>query len=158
MQSTILALFGLVACANAFTVATPFPHRSTQCARVSTAPTCVISYKLAAAAGTAAVVGGGVAIKKVLDKRPKKDSPEVAATRAALSSMSSLSDLSEMKLEQDGTEGRVVGVWKEYIKSDGRKWYYNTETRKMTWMVPDEIKKLDEVSAAAAKKNEERGA
>ena len=51
----------------------------------------------------------------------------------------------------------MAGVWKEYIKNDGRKWYYNTETKKQTWIVPDEIKKLDEVSAAAKAKNEARG-
>ena len=35
--------------------------------------------------------------------------------------------------------------------------YYNTETKIQTWMVPDEIKKLDEVKAAAAAANEKRG-
>ena len=44
------------------------------------------------------------------------------------------------------------------IKSNGRKWYYNTETKIQTWNVPDETKKLDEVSAAAVAANEARGA
>ena len=37
------------------------------------------------------------------------------------------------------------GVWKEYVKADGRKWYYNTETRVMQWTVPEPFCKLDEV-------------
>ena len=86
----------------------------------------------------------------------KKEDPNVAAFRSTLGSMDSLAGLSDLKLEVEGKEGRVVGVWKEYIKGDGRKWYYNTETKIQTWMVPDEIKKLDEVKAAAAA-NEKRG-
>ena len=71
--------------------------------------------------------------------------------------MAGLEDLKELSLEREnGKEGRVVGAWKEYIKSDGRKWYYNTETSVQTWMAPDEFKKLDEVAAAAAAANEER--
>ena len=35
------------------------------------------------------------------------------------------------------------GVWKEYVKADGRKWYYNTETRVMQWTVPEPFCKLD---------------
>ena len=38
-----------------------------------------------------------------------------------------------------------AGVWKEYVKADGRKWYYNTETRVMQWTVPEPFCKLDEV-------------
>ena len=59
----------------------------------------------------------------------------MTAARASLSSMQSLSSLSSMKLEleEDGKAGRVAGPWKEYVKNDGRKWYYNTETSKMTW-------------------------
>jgi hypothetical protein len=55
------------------------------------------------------------------------------------------------------SQGRKAGDWKEYIKSDGRKWYYNVETKKMQWKVPEEFVKLDEISAAAAAKNEARG-
>ena len=33
-----------------------------------------------------------------------------------------------------------AGDWKQYTKRDGRKWYYNTTTKKMTWIVPDEFK------------------
>ena len=93
--------------------------------------------------------------KKVL--RIKED-PKVTDFRSSLAGMESLSGLSDLKLErEEGKEGRAVGVWKEYIKADGRKWYYNTETKKQTWIVPDEIKKMDEISAAAAAKNEARG-
>ena len=45
--------------------------------------------------------------------------------RESLAGMESLSGLSELKLEREEQEGRKAGVWKEYIKSDGRKWYYN---------------------------------
>ena len=93
--------------------------------------------------------------KKLLPK--KKEDASVTAFRSSLAGMDSLSGLSELKLEQDGREGRKAGVWKEYIKGDGRKWYYNTETKIQTWKVPDEIKKLDEVAAAAAAANEARG-
>lgn len=70
----------------------------------------------------------------------------MSAFRSSLGSMDSLSGLSELKLEMEEKEGRKVGVWKEYIKADGRKWYYNTETKIQTWKVPDEIKKLDGTS------------
>ena len=56
-----------------------------------------------------------------------------------------------------GTQGRKAGDWKEYIKNDGRKWYYNVETKKMQWTVPEEFVKLNEIAAAAAAKNEARG-
>ena len=48
-------------------------------------------------------------------------------------------------------------MWKEYIKADGRIWYYNTETKIQTWIQPEEIKKLDEVKAAAEAANQARG-
>lgn len=89
----------------------------------------------------------------------KKEDANVAAFRSSLGSMDSMKELSELKLEEpEGKKGRIVGPWKEYIKSNGRKWYYNTETKIQTWNVPDEIKKLDEVSAAAVAANEARGA
>ena len=81
----------------------------------------------------------------------------MTAFRSSLGGMESLSGLSELKLEQDGREGRKAGVWKEYVKQDGRKWYYNTETKIQTWQVPDEFKKLDEVRAAAEAANQARG-
>ena len=72
--------------------------------------------------------------------------------------MDSLSGLSDMQLETEGgAQGRVAGVWKEYLKNDGKKWYYNTDTGKMQWAVPPEFVKLDEVSAAAAAAAEKRG-
>ena len=95
-----------------------------------------------------------VTVRKALANR--KD-PAVESFRASLGSMEQLSALSEMKLETGEKVGRVAGVWKEYIKSDGRKWYYNTETSIMQWKVPDEYKVLDEVAAAAAAANEARG-
>ena len=55
------------------------------------------------------------------------------------------------------SQGRTAGDWKEYLKSDGRKWYYNVETKKMQWKVPEEFEKLDAIAAAAAAKNEARG-
>ena len=90
------------------------------------------------------------------DKKP--ESKETTDFRSTLAGMESLSGLSDLKLErEEGREGRVIGVWKEYVKNDGRKWYYNTETGKMQWTVPDEFQKYDEVQAAAAAKNEARG-
>ena len=71
--------------------------------------------------------------------------------------MDSLSGLAELKLEREEAEGRKAGVWKEYIKPDGKRWYYNTETKVQTWNVPDEIRKLDEVKAAAEAANQARG-
>jgi len=124
-----------------------------QCSRVSS-PEMMLGYKLAAAGATAAAVGGVVTVRKALANR--KD-PAVESFRASLGSMEQLSALSEMKLETGEKVGRVAGVWKEYIKSDGRKWYYNTETSIMQWKVPDEYKVLDEVAAAAAAANEARG-
>ena len=81
----------------------------------------------------------------------------MSAFRSSLGSMDSLSGLSELKLEMEEKEGRKVGVWKEYIKADGRIWYYNTETKIQTWIQPEEIKKLDEVKAAAEAANQARG-
>jgi len=121
--------------------------------RVAAEPEMVLAYKLAAV-GVTAVVGGVMATKKLL---PKKEDPNVAAFRSSLAGMDSLSGLAELKLERDGREGRTAGVWKEYVKQDGRKWYYNQETKIQTWNVPDEFKKLDEVAAAAAAANNARG-
>eukprot|EP00325_Prymnesiales_sp_UTEX-LB-985_P008206 CAMPEP_0174711618 /NCGR_PEP_ID=MMETSP1094-20130205/12882_1 /TAXON_ID=156173 /ORGANISM="Chrysochromulina brevifilum, Strain UTEX LB 985" /LENGTH=155 /DNA_ID=CAMNT_0015910581 /DNA_START=32 /DNA_END=499 /DNA_ORIENTATION=+ len=149
---SILTVLGLSVSVHGFAVtARPPLHasKSNVCQ-----PEMVLGYKLAAGAATATVVGGVVAIKKVLGKR---EDPAVAAFRGSLSSMDSLSGLSELKLELEGQVGRVAGVWKEYIKNDGRKWYYNTETGKMQWIVPEEFVKLDEVSAAAAAANSARG-
>lgn len=112
-----------------------------------------LTFKVAAA-GTAAVVSGVVAAKKLI---PKKEDPAVSAFRSSLGSMETLSDLSSMKLEMEEKEGRTAGVWKEYVKSDGRKWYYNTENGTQQWTVPEEFVKLDEISAAAAAANAERG-
>ena len=81
----------------------------------------------------------------------------MTAFRSSLAGMDSLSGLADLKLEREEREGRKAGPWKEYIKPDGKVWYYNTETKIQTWMVPDEIKKLDEVKAAAAAANEKRG-
>ena len=50
--------------------------------------------------------------------------------RSSLGGMESLSGLSDLKLEMEEQVGRVAGVWKEMVKPDGRKWYYNTETKK----------------------------
>ena len=36
--------------------------------------------------------------------------------------------------------------WKEYINSDGRKYWYNKETKISTWTIPDEIKQLKDVN------------
>ena len=52
--------------------------------------------------------------------------------------------------------GSESGRLKEYIKSDGRKWYYNVETKKCR-KVPEEFEKLDAIAAAAAAKGEARG-
>ena len=43
------------------------------------------------------------------------------------------------------------------LKNDGRKWYYNTESGKMQWAVPEEFVKLDAVAAKAAAANAARG-
>ena len=192
-----ILLVGLVASANAFVVTAPLAPMSAQCTR-SSSTEMMLGYKLAAGAATATVVGVGYVVKKKIDSRPKKDSPDVAALRASLGSMDSLSGLSEMKLErEEGKESRVAGVWKECacrpqrasnprrrslrhspparrlpadslvlprcacladVKNDGRKWYYNTDTKKMTWMQPEEFAKLDEIAAAAKAANEARGA
>ncbi|EOD15032.1 hypothetical protein EMIHUDRAFT_256551 [Emiliania huxleyi CCMP1516] len=44
---------------------------------------------------------------------------------------------------------RTEGVWKKYVKADGRKWYYNTETRVMQWTVPEPFCKLDGCNVAS---------
>merc|ERR1719310_1957103 len=86
----------------------------------------------------------------------RKEDKQVTDFRSQLAGMDSLSGLSDLKLEREEKVGRTAGVWKEYIKADGRVWYYNTETKIQTWVTPDEIKKLDAISAAAAAKNEAR--
>lgn len=108
-SSTILALC-LTASANAFAVGGGARTMPMQACRVSQPAEMVLSYKLAAGAATAAVVGGVIAVKKVM---PKREDPAVAAMREKMSSMESLSGLSSMKLELDGRQGRVAGVWKE---------------------------------------------
>uniref|UniRef100_A0A0D3JD67 WW domain-containing protein n=2 Tax=Emiliania huxleyi TaxID=2903 RepID=A0A0D3JD67_EMIH1 len=82
--------------------------------------------------------------------------------------MSQLSGLAEMSLEKWGQGGAagepprlayrradsalqtLEGVWKKYVKADGRKWYYNTETRVMQWTVPEPFCKLDGAPARRA--------
>jgi len=150
MSRTVALLACLLGGSDAYVLTPAGPRASSS--RVAQ-PEMVLSYKLAAM-GATAVVGGVVASKKFL---PKKEDPSVAAFRSSLSSMDSLSDLAELKIEQEGREGRTAGVWKEYVKADGRIWYYNSETKIQTWMQPDEFKKLDEVSAAAAAANDARG-
>ena len=58
--------------------------------------------------------------------------------RAALAGMSSLQDLSGMSLDRE--ECREIGDWKEYTKSNGKKWYYHKPTGTMQWQMPDELK------------------
>jgi len=135
MTQLSIALLALVACANAFNVMpVARPVRSSRVQQ------------------PAMVLGS---IKKLFQK---KEDPAVTAARASLSSMQSLSSLSSMKLEleEDGKAGRVAGPWKEYVKNDGRKWYYNTETSKMTWTKPQEFITLDKVTEAAAAANAAR--
>merc|ERR1712124_214457 len=89
------------------------------------------------------VVSTAVVARKMMASR---ESLEAERSRASLAGMSQLSGLAEMSLErEEGKEGRQEGVWKEYVKADGRKWYYNTETRVMQWTVPEPFCKLDEV-------------
>ena len=143
------------ALSDAFVLA---PGAQTHVARgalTSEAPTMQIgpvSIKIAAA-GTA-LVGTVVATKKFM---PKKEAADVTAFRSSLGSMESLSGLADLKLEREEKEGRKAGVWKEYIKADGRVWFYNTETKIQTWIKPDEFVKLDEVKAAAEAANQARG-
>jgi len=153
---TVAALLALPA-AQGFVVTAPTtPHAAVAVCRSAPAPQMgVVSTKLVVAGGVA-VAGGVVAAKRFLDARPD---PKVADYRASLAGMESLKGLSELSLErEEGRAGRVAGEWKEYIKADGRKWYYNTESGKMQWAVPEEFAKLDEVAAAAAEKNAARGA
>ena len=160
LYRSVVALVGLTASADAFTIGAAPPRAHTAAVRASQ-PDMIVGYVAGAAAATASVV---VAVKKFGNKKEVdpaaayaiKD-PKLADFRSSLASMESLSGLSELKLEREEAEGRTAGVWKEYIKKDGKKWYFNTETKIQTWKVPDEIKKLDEISAAAAAKNEARG-
>merc|ERR1719199_520283 len=142
MQKFLVA--SLCLSADAFQLAPAGPRHNNR----AVAPEMVLGYKLAAVGATAAVGGVVVATKKFLPK--KKESADVTSFRSSLAGMESLSGLAELKIEREEVEGRKAGVWKEYVKADGRKWYYNTETKIQTWKVPDEIKKLDEVAAAAA--------
>ena len=71
----------------------------------------------------------------------KKEAAEAAKGRAALAGMSSLSDLKELSIEPAKEECVVIGDWKEYTKSNGKKWYYQISTGKMQWTVPDEFRK-----------------
>jgi len=113
----------------------------------------LLTAKLAVA-GTAGVVGAVVASRKFL---PKKEDASVTAMRSSLASMDTLAGLSDLKLEREEVQGRIAGVWKEYVKPDGKKWYYNTETKVQTWNVPEEFVKLDAVKAAAEAANAARG-
>jgi hypothetical protein len=137
MRATVAVAAAFVVSADAYMLAAP------ACARVQmtrTAQPDMVFGKL----------------KKLLKR---KEDPSVAAFRSNLAGMEQLADLKDLKLErEEGREARKAGVWKEYVKADGRKWYYNTDTKKQTWVQPEEFKKLDEISAAAAAKNEERGA
>ena len=71
----------------------------------------------------------------------KKLAAEAAKGREALAGMSSLSDLKELSIEPAKEECVVIGDWKEYTKSNGKKWYYQISTGKMQWTVPDEFRK-----------------
>ena len=62
-----------------------------------------------------------------------------------------------MSCSSSSRAARVAGEWKEYVKADGRVWYYNTNDGKQTWIKPDVFVKLDEVQAAAAAANSARG-
>jgi hypothetical protein len=72
-------------------------------------------------------------------KQLEKDAKE---GRAALASMGNLADLNSMSLDKMAGDDACVerGDWKQYTKRDGRKWYYNTETKSMQWAIPDEFK------------------
>lgn len=175
---------GCLASAEAFTVV-PHVAPKVQMSRRCADPEANLVIGTAV---TGVVAGTGFLAKKWLANRP--ESKETKDFRASLANMESLSGLSEMKLElEEGLrEGRKAGVWKEYIKADGKKCaqatfkprppalsllyscaysarvripcaagYYNTETKIQQWIVPDEFKKLDEIQAAAAAKNEARG-
>jgi len=117
------------------------------------APACSLRY--ASRSTPPPTMGLGTRLKKIFKR---KEDPSVTAFRSSLSSMDQLSDLSERSLEKrEGRAGRTAGVWKEMIKADGRKWYYNTDNGTQQWTVPEEFLKLDEISAAAAAANAERG-
>ena len=66
----------------------------------------------------------------------KNDAKEAEQGRAALAGMSSLQDLTGMSLDRE--ECREIGDWKEYTKSNGKKWYYHKPTGTMQWAMPDE--------------------
>jgi len=156
-MSTSFSVLCLLASAEAYVLAPTGPRAV---ARAATPEMSLLS-PMGLGAVAAGVGSSILAVKKfapgLLPK--KKEDANVAAFRSSLGSMDSMKELSELKLEEpEGKKGRIVGPWKEYIKSNGRKWYYNTETKIQTWNVPDEIKKLDEVSAAAVAANEARGA
>ena len=68
----------------------------------------------------------------------KNDAKEAEQGRAALAGMSSLQDLTGMSLDRE--ECREIGDWKEYTKSNGKKWYYHKPTGTMQWAMPDELK------------------
>ena len=143
-------VIGCLASAEAFTIV---PHAAprAQMARCAEPQANLVL----GTAVTGVVAGTGFLAKKWIDNRP--ESKEVTDFRGSLAGMESLAGLSDLKLEREEKEGRRAGVWKEYIKNDGKKWYYNTETKIQQWIVPDEFKKLDEIAAAAAAKNEARG-
>ena len=68
----------------------------------------------------------------------KNDAKAAEQGRAALAGMSSLQDLTGMSLDRE--ECREIGDWKEYTKSNGKKWYYHKPTGTMQWQMPDELK------------------
>merc|ERR1719238_2116545 len=111
------------------------------------------ALRTAAIVGVPVVVGGYLAVSKVLGA--KKEAPEVANFRASLAGMSDLEDLSAMSLDQrERGDARTVGEWKEIIMADGRTYYRNVGTGVNKgverWSMPDEFKALQEAEAEAA--------
>ena len=149
MRCATIALSLLAVTVDGFSL-TPVTHTRTR----TTNTEMVIGYKVAAGAAVSGIAGVVVATRKVM---AAQNAAEAEKGRAVLAGMSDLADLADLKLEREEKVGRVAGVWKEYIKADGRVWYYNTDTGKQTWIVPEEFAKLDEVKAAAAAANAGRG-
>jgi len=121
----------------------------------SAEPDMGLGYKLAVLGTTGAVVFGTRFVAQKITKA--RETSEADKGRAALAGMSTLSSLAGQKLELEGGKaGRIAGQWKEYVKADGKKWYYDTVTCTMTWNKPEVFKKMDEVSEAATAANIER--
>lgn len=145
-----IALSLLATSADGFSL-TPVVHTRTR----ATNTEMVLGYKLAAGAAVGGLTAGVVvATRKV---KAAQSAAEAEKGRNILSGMSDLADLADLKLEREERVGRTAGVWKEYIKADGRVWYYNTDSGKQTWIQPEEFAKLDAVKEAAAAANAGRG-